>query len=57
MFYNQLKKFILYLGISFWVIFDWPQYGLAGYENYISKLFFENGIDLQSCNAVRSRGN
>ena len=26
-------------GIAFWIIFDWPDYGLNAFESYISKLF------------------
>ena len=43
-------------GVSFWVVFDWPQYGLAAYEERISKHFMESGVDLINCKAVRGRG-
>jgi len=42
-------------GISFWVIFDWPEYGIQGYENHLTKLFLKEEVDLYSCKAVRGR--
>lgn len=42
-------------GISFWVIFDWPEYGIQGYENHLTKLFLKERADLYSCKAVRGR--
>ena len=42
-------------GLAFWVIFDWPEYGLNAFENYLSKLILKTGLDLLSCKAVRGR--
>ena len=42
-------------GISFWVIFDWPECGLSAYENYLSKLVINAKLDLLCCNSVRGR--
>jgi len=42
-------------GISFWVMFDWPEYGIQGYVNHLTKLFLKEEIDLYSCKAVRGR--
>jgi len=43
-------------GLSFWVIFDWPQYGVKAFENHLSSLCFLEKTDLISCKAVRGRG-
>ena len=45
-----------FAGISFFVIFDWPQYGLIGYEDHLSKIFLETGVHMVSCKAIRGRG-
>ena len=37
---------------SFWVIFDWPEYGLSAYESHLTKLFLSSGISKLSCKAV-----
>jgi len=42
-------------GISFWVIFDWPEYGIQGYENHLTKIFLKEEVELYSCKAVRGR--
>ena len=42
-------------GISFWVIFSWPEYGIQAYEDHITKLFLKEQVDLYSCKAVRGR--
>ena len=42
-------------GISFWVIFDWPECGITNYENHLSKLVMKSGLDLYNCKAVRGR--
>jgi len=31
-------------GISFWVILDWPEHGIQGYENHLTKLFLKEEI-------------
>ena len=43
-------------GLSFWVIFDWPQYGVRAFENHLSRLCFREKTDMISCKAVRGRG-
>ena len=42
-------------GISFWVIFDWPEYGLSAYESHLTKLFLSSGLSNLSCKAVRGK--
>lgn len=42
-------------GLSFWVIFDWPEYGIQGYEDHLTKIFLKEEVDLYSCKAVRGR--
>lgn len=43
-------------GLGFWVIFDWPQYGVRAFEDHLSRLCFREKMDLVSCKAVRGRG-
>ena len=43
-------------GISFWVMFDWPEYGLAAFENNLTKMFLSTGLSILSCKAVKGRG-
>ena len=38
-------------GLAFWVIFDWPEYGIGAFENYLSKLI----LDILSCKADKGR--
>ena len=42
-------------GLAFWVMFDWPEYGLSAFECYLSKLILKTGLDLLSCKAVKGR--
>ena len=42
-------------GISFWIIFDWPDYGLNVFESYVSKLFIKQDCNLYGCKAVKGR--
>ena len=42
-------------GISFWVIFDWPQYGIKAYENHLSKLMINSNMDVFACRAISGR--
>ena len=50
---KQKEKEIL--GISFWVIFDWPEYGLSAYESHLTKLFLSSGLSNLSCKAGRGK--
>ena len=43
-------------GIAFWIVFDWPESGLAAFEEYISKEILSAVLDIHSCKAIRSRG-
>ena len=43
-------------GISLWIEFNWPESGLAAFEEYISKEILAAGLDLRSCKAIRGRG-
>jgi len=49
------KKKEPYVGVAFWVIFDWPEYGLAAYESHLTKLFLNESYILYSCKAIRGR--
>ena len=42
-------------GISFYVIFDWPECGIGFYESYLSKMVMETGLDIYNCKALRGR--
>ena len=42
-------------GISFWIIFDWPEHGLSAYESHVSKIFLKENLNLLACKAIRSR--
>ena len=52
---NEGKTFVN-PGVSFWVVFGWPEYGLAAFEEHISREFMLAGVDLDSCKAIRERG-
>ena len=43
-------------GISLWIVFNWPESGLAAFEEYISKEILATGFDLRSCKTIRGRG-
>ena len=43
-------------GISLWIVFNWPESGLAAFEEYISKEILAADLDLRSCKAIRGRG-
>ena len=43
------------VGVAFWVIFDWPQYGVGAYESHLTKLFLKESCILYSCKAIRGR--
>ena len=43
-------------GISFWVVFNWPEYGISPFAEHISREFLTAEFDLISCKAIRSRG-
>ena len=47
---------ILCLGISLWIMFIWPESGLAVFEEYISKEILAAGLDLRSCKAIQGCG-
>ena len=42
-------------GISFWIVFTWPEYSISSFEENISKQFLAAEFDLISCKAIRSR--
>ena len=42
--------------ISLWIVFNWPESGLAAFEEYISKEVLSAAIDLRSCKAIRRGG-
>ena len=43
-------------GISLWIVFNWPESGLAAFEEYISIEILAAGLDLRSCKAILGRG-
>ena len=43
-------------GISFWIVFNWPEYGILSFAEHISREFLTAEFDLISCKAIRSRG-
>ena len=43
-------------GMSLWIVFNWPEFRLAAFEEYISKEILAAGLGLRSCKAVRGRG-
>ena len=42
-------------GISFWIVFNWPEYGISSFAEHISREFLTSEFDLISCKAIRSR--
>ena len=43
-------------GISFWIVFNWPEYGIWSFVEHISREFLTAEFDLISCQAIRSIG-
>ena len=43
-------------GISFWIVFNWPEYSISSFAEHISREFLTAQFDLISCKAIRSRG-
>ena len=43
-------------GISFWIVFNWPEYGISSFAEHISREFLTAEFDLISCKAIRARG-
>ena len=43
-------------GTSLWIVFNWPESGLAAFKEYKSKEILAAGLDLRSCKAIRGRG-
>ena len=43
-------------GIAFWIVFDWPEFANDTFEERLSKLFMEAGLNLMSCKSIRGRG-
>lgn len=44
-------------GLSFWIAFDWPGYGVKAYENKIFDMFMKANVDPMECSAIHGRGN
>ena len=42
-------------GISFWIVFNWPKYGISSFAEHISRECLTAEFDLISCEAIRSR--
>ena len=43
-------------GVSFWVMFDWPDMAIESYECHLTKIVSETGLDIVHCKAVKGRG-
>ena len=43
-------------GISFWIVFNWPEYGISSFAEHISRELLTAEFDLISCKAIRPRG-
>ena len=43
-------------GISFWIAFDWPEYGLNAFEDLVCKTFLKSQMNLVACKAIKPRG-
>lgn len=43
-------------GVSFWVMFDWPDMAIESYECHLTKIVIESGLDIVHCKAVKGRG-
>ena len=41
-------------GISFWIVFHWPEYGISSFAEHISREFLTAEFDLISCKADNS---
>ena len=39
----------------FWIVFNWPEYGISSFAEHISREFLKAEFDLISCKAIRSR--
>ena len=44
-------------GISFWIVYDWPEYGMEAMQSHFFKEFMESGLEISEVNAVKCRGN
>ena len=42
--------------ICFWIVFNWPEYGISSFAEHISREFLTVEFDLISCKTIRSRG-
>ena len=42
-------------GMAFWVMFDWPEYGIVAYENHLTQLFLSLGVTNIEAKAVKAR--
>ena len=42
--------------IFFWIVLNWPEYGISSFAERISREFLTAEFDLISCKAIRSRG-
>ena len=42
-------------GISFWIVFNWPEYGISSFAEHISREILTAEFDSISCKAIRAR--
>ena len=50
---NEKKNFV---GLAFWISFDWPNHAVSAFENHIIGLIVKEGGNILSCKVVKSRG-
>lgn len=43
-------------GVAFWIVFDWPHYGLQSMEQHFAKEFMALGLDIHEVKAIQTRG-
>ena len=43
-------------GLAFWIVVDWPDYGILSIRTDLMKKVFDLNMDLKSCKAIRPRG-
>ncbi|XP_066933575.1 uncharacterized protein [Clytia hemisphaerica] len=43
-------------GVTFWIMFDWPDMAIEVYESHITRVAMDVGLDTVHCKAVKGRG-
>jgi len=55
--YNDEDNDEILSGVGVWIFYDWPEYGTAAFENFVTKIFIDEKISVLSCKSVKPRGN